>query len=180
MVKFMNEWDDKITDLDVRIIECEQYSRRECLIINGIPASVKDEQLESTVINILNKLQIYIGGRDISAIHRLGVTKDIRYPARVIVKFINRKILDLCHEKSEYLPGLQQELRMNIRFHESLAQLNQESLRLCKWLKTNGKIHDHFLRNGFSKIVVAADEKPIKVPHPLFLRDKFVIPEGVR
>ena len=180
MAKFMNEWETKITDLDVRIIECEQYSRRECLVINGIPASVKDDQLDATVISILSKLQIYISGKDISAIHRLGVTKDIRYPARVIVKFINRKILDMCHERNEWLPDLQQELKMNIRFHESLAQRNQESLRLCKWLKSNGKIHDHFLRNGYSKIVVAENEKPIKVPHPLFLRDKFDIPEGVK
>ena len=157
-------------ELDVRVLECEQYSRRECLVISGVPAAIEGRDLQPTVIDILDKLGIEIAGKDISAIHRLGKSKDSRYPARVIVKFVNRKILDICHERKDRLPNLQKELRMNIRFFDSLAQLNQESLRLCNWLKENGLIHDHFLRNGFCKIVVAENDTPIKVPHPALLR----------
>ena len=182
MENFINEvgqsWDKRCMKLNVRILECEQYSRRECLVISGIPASVKEDNLGPTVIDILKKLEIYISGADISAIHRLGQSKDARYPARVIVKFVNRRIIDLCHQKKEWLPDLHHELKMNIRFYESLAQLNQESLKLCTWLFNAGKIHDYFLRNGFSKIIIAENDKPVKVPHPQFLRDKFDIPEG--
>ena len=81
--------------------------------------------------------------------------------------------------RRDRLPDLRHTLHMNLRFYESLANLNQESLRLCNWLKEKNKIHDHFLRNGFSKVVVAEKDKPIKVPHPQFLRDKFDIPDGV-
>ena len=171
--------DARIMELDVRVLECEQYSRRECLVISGVPAAIEGRDLQPTVIDILDKLGIEIAGKDISAIHRLGKSKDSRYPARVIVKFVNRKILDICHERKDRLPNLQKELRMNIRFFDSLAQLNQESLRLCNWLKENGLIHDHFLRNGFCKIVVAENDTPIKVPHPALLRDKFDIPKDV-
>ena len=169
----------RIMELDVRVLECEQYSRRECLVISGVPAAIKGHDLQPTVIDILDKLGIEIVGKDISAIHRLGISKDSRYPARVIVKFINRKILDICHERKDRLPNLQKELGMNIRFFDSLAQQNQESLRLCNWLKGNGLIHDHFLRNGFCKIIVAENDKPIKVPHPALLRDRFDIPKEV-
>ena len=171
--------DERFMELSCRVLECEQYSRRECLVISGIPAYIKEDKLDSTVIDILKKLEIYIAPTDISAIHRLGQTRDPRYPARVIVKFVNRKIIDLCHQKKDRLPDLYHELKMNIRFYESLAQLNQESLKLCAWLFSVGKIHDYFLRNGFSKIVIAENDKPVKVPHPQFLRDKFNIPEDI-
>ena len=179
LTTWMNELERQIADTDVRVLECEQYSRRECVIISGIPGNIQDNQLESTVLNILRNLQIYVHETDISAIHRLGVSTNPRYPARVIVKFVNRKITDKCFEKRDRLPDLYQSLKMNIRFFESLAQLNQESLKLCTWLKENGLIYDHFMRNGFSKIVIAEKDKPMKVPHPQFLRDKFDIPANV-
>ena len=179
LTEWFNDLETQMLKLDTRVLECEQYSRRECVVISGVPDEIKEDQLEPTVINILQKLKITINSKDISAIHRLGVSRDPRYPSRVIVKFINRKIVDLCFERRDRLPDLRHTLNMNLRFYESLAHLNHESLRLCNWLKTNKKIYDHFLRNGFSKVVVAENEKPIKVPHPQFLRDKFEIPEGV-
>ena len=179
LTTWMNELETQITETDVRVLECEQYSRRECVIISGIPGNIQEDKLEPTVINILQNLKIYVQSTDISAIHRLGVSTNPRYPARVIVKFVNRKITDLCFEKRDRLPDLYKTLKMNIRFFESLAQLNQESLKLCTWLKENGLIYDHFMRNGFSKIVIAEHDKPMKVPHPQFLRDKFDIPANV-
>ena len=176
--KTLHALESRIQDTDTRVLECEQYSRRECVVISGIPANIKEEKkLESTVIEILKNLEIYISGADISAIHRLGETKDSKYPARVIVKFVNRKVTNWCFERKDWLPDLRDTLKMNVRFYESLAQLNQESLRLCYWLKENNLIYDHFMRNGYSKIVIAENGKPIKVSHPQFLRDKFSVPE---
>ena len=178
--QLVKEWDTRIMDLDVRLLECEQYSRRECVIISGIPENIKGVKLDLTVIDILRSLDIHIAGYDISAVHRLGFSNDPRYPSRVIVKFINRKVAHLCFERRERLPDLRKSLGMNVRFYESLAQLNQESLRLCTWLKSNGQIHDHFLRNGYCKIVPTENDRPVKVPHPEFLRVRFEIPEGVK
>ena len=179
LTEWLNELEAQMLKMDSRVLECEQYSRRECVIISGVPEDIKEDQLEPTVINILKKLNITVYDEDISAIHRLGAPRDPRYPSRVIVKFVNRKIANLCFERRDRLPDLRHTLHMNLRFYESLANLNQESLRLCNWLKEKNKIHDHFLRNGFSKVVVAEKDKPIKVPHPQFLRDKFEIPDGV-
>ena len=84
---------EKNFKLDCRVIECEQYSRRENLVISGIPENIKDTELEKTVISTLEKLSIYVNGKDISACHRLGrYNRNSRYPRRVIVRFVNRKI----------------------------------------------------------------------------------------
>ena len=62
---------------------------------------------------------------------------------------------------------------MNIRIFENLCKANEEALRICKWLQENEVIHDHFIRNGFVKIVKTAGGRPLKVRHPEYLRDKF-------
>ena len=62
-----------------------QYSRRECLELVGIPQSVKDDNLEEVVTQIVNKVGINITERDMQAVHRIG--KEVR----TIIKFANRK-----------------------------------------------------------------------------------------
>ena len=83
--KWMTDVDRRFLETETRVLECEQYTRRECIVISGIPANIKEDELESTVLRILRKLDINIYESDISAIHRLGASRDPRYPARVIV-----------------------------------------------------------------------------------------------
>ena len=47
---------NSITTLERSLHAQEQYSRRECLEIVGIPASVDDKNLQATVCNILNEM----------------------------------------------------------------------------------------------------------------------------
>ena len=46
-------------DLDTRVIACESYSRRDCLIISGIADRISDDALETEVLNILYYLGIH-------------------------------------------------------------------------------------------------------------------------
>ena len=166
-------------NFDIRLLECEQYSRRESVIFSGIPDHVHQNQLEPTVIHIIDQMGLSIHPKDISAIHRLGKPNG-RYPARVIVKFVNRKIANFCFDNKDVLPSLRDELRMNLRIYESLANLNQEALRICTWLKDNNQIDRHYLRNGYCKIVPNAGGNPVKVPHPSYLRAKFDVPDSIK
>ena len=50
----------------------DQYSRRNNLEIHGIPAEVKDDQLEEKVIDIFSQLNISLSKSDIEDCHRLG------------------------------------------------------------------------------------------------------------
>ena len=81
-------------DLDTRVIACESYSRRDCLIISGIPDRISADALQTEVLNILFHLGIRnVNRKDISACHRLYKPRGSQYPARVIVKFVNRTIV---------------------------------------------------------------------------------------
>ena len=53
-----------ITLLDRSLYFQEQSSRRECLEVVGIPTSVDDKNLQSTVSNILNEIDVPCGSED--------------------------------------------------------------------------------------------------------------------
>ena len=55
----------------------EQYSRRECLEISGIPDSIPNNNLEETVFKIFNETGAIVNLRDAEACHRLN-QKSIR------------------------------------------------------------------------------------------------------
>ena len=50
----------------------EQYSRRECLEISGIPDSISDNNLEETVLKIFNETGVTVNSGDIEVCHRLN------------------------------------------------------------------------------------------------------------
>ena len=47
---------DRLISAERKCFANEQYSRRECLEISGIPTSVKDNELETKVLTILEKI----------------------------------------------------------------------------------------------------------------------------
>ena len=75
---------ERIVTLEKKAWENEQYSRRECLEITGIPETVQNECLEEKVCKILKTIDIDIDTRQIEACHRIKN---------------NRTILKLSHRK---------------------------------------------------------------------------------
>ena len=87
-----------IGDIHTRVVELErsqflyeQYGRRESVEISGIPADIKEENLEDEVIKIYEEAKVKVFDRgltkeDISACHRIGKKKET-----TIVRFVNRK-----------------------------------------------------------------------------------------
>ena len=169
------ELEKKLLDLDTRLIECEQYSRRENLVISGIPNSVTQDQLQSKVLDILGLIGFKLVPDDIAACHRLYSPPHSQYPAKVVVRFCNRKVVNFCLEHRD---DLQQkaysQLKLNLRFFDSICAKNEESLRICKWLKRQNMIYDFYTRNGFVKVVGAEHSRPWKVTNPDILRKMFV------
>ena len=82
---------NKIYDVEVKSASNDQYSRRNNLEIAGIPENINHEKLESTVCNLLDKLNIRVGWNDIEACHRLKNHPKSIDPAKTIVRFVNRK-----------------------------------------------------------------------------------------
>ena len=60
-----------IKTLERKYHENEQYSRRECLEISGIPSSIEDSALEDTVLKVFRKVNVLIDPSNVEDGHRL-------------------------------------------------------------------------------------------------------------
>ena len=79
-------------DLDVvrrKQLRDNQYGRLENIEIGGIPTTVNDQQLQTTVSEVLKKIDVQTNKHDFHAVHRLGRDKK-----NTIVRFVNRKKAD--------------------------------------------------------------------------------------
>ena len=69
----------KIMSLESKSNSVEQYGWQNNIEINGIPTSISDDNLESTVINVLSKAtNVHATADDIEACHRIGNPKEIQ------------------------------------------------------------------------------------------------------
>ena len=162
-------------NLDVRLVQAEQYSRRESLVFSGVPAVIPHENLQKVMLAVMMCLGFKdITYDDIVACHRLWSHPDSREPAKVIIKFVNRKVVEWSLAHPENLAIVKQTLGLDLAMAESLCPANVEVQNSCKWLKDNGHIHHFYSRNGFWKIVKAEGDYPIRITHPEHLRNKFV------
>ena len=83
--------------------EYEQYSRRECLEISGIPQRPR-ENTNQIVIDIGEAIGVDITEEDISVSHRLAPNK--RYPSRppnIIAKFVRRDMKEQLYRARNQL-----------------------------------------------------------------------------
>ena len=106
-----NEFD--MPDLEERVDECEQYSRRNCLVIHGVAELPQKEDCVQMAINVFEKnLGVTIPMDRIDRAHRLGkiqqrtaasVVKEGRRP--IIVKFISYYDRNLVFTNKKKLKG---------------------------------------------------------------------------
>ena len=62
----------RVKKLEVDLLNSQQYSRRECIEIDGIPKSTKDSDLESPFVDILKEIDITVNPiTDIQACHKV-------------------------------------------------------------------------------------------------------------
>ena len=89
-----NELLKRVTSLERGLHSQEQYSRRECLEVVGIPSSVDDKNLQSTACRILGEFDIVCDSKDIEDFHR--IKRD-----RTIIKFISRRKSTVLNKKKK-------------------------------------------------------------------------------
>ena len=61
-----------VKDLEIQCAKSEQYSRRECLEIVGIPSTIKQSELEGKTLEIFNEIGVEIDPENVEACHRIG------------------------------------------------------------------------------------------------------------
>ena len=97
-----NKLVDQVTRLERKCWENEQYSRRECIEISGIPQSIEQIDLERTVLNVFDKIDAPVDPQNIEACHRLK-SDDNGRSNKVIVKFSKGKDMARLMNKKKSL-----------------------------------------------------------------------------
>ena len=87
----------KLVELERQHYKLEQYTRRECLDLSGIPNSVALNNLENFILHLLQEIGINLDKSRTVAWHRLGKTD------RTTVKFLNRKDAENLHSNKKKL-----------------------------------------------------------------------------
>ena len=165
---------DELYNMQCRITRNEQYSRRESIIISGIPENIHHQYLEENVVYILKEMGMTnIQHYDIAACHRLLKNRNSPYPAKTIVKFINRKDAEFCLRNRDRIIEIRNKINMNLRIYESLCSANEKVLADCHRLKHLGFIEEFYIRNGFVKIVINEGDSPKRIEHIDILKNTF-------
>ena len=172
--------ENKIESIEVSTESTNQYGRRNNLEFSGIPNFVKDEDLEETVKDILEKIEVKAKKRDIEACHRLPPTKNNKNK-KVIVRFVNRKTCEKALKVKKKLSDVDMESlnfrpNTNIYINENLNKYFQYLSFRCRELKSS-KIIDHYKFQNemfFIKFVDGmGNEKSRKINHERQLFDLF-------
>ena len=159
---------EKITSLEFKSNSVEQYGRRNNKEINGIPNSISDNNLESTVINVLSKAtNVHIRVDDIEACHRIGKSKG--NSKKTIARFINSKHCKCALINKKKLKCFNSEIiwlsNVKLYFSENLTEYNNTLAFYCRKLKPAGLINGAYTLNGTVHILRIVGERPTKVFH---------------
>ena len=170
-----DEISESLYNIECDVLKNSQYSRRESLIITGIPNSVTQRDLEATALRIIHSLGFKnISSYEVTACHRLiDRRNDKKYPQKTIIRFTNRKAVEYCLRNRKNYHLIKQMTNLNVRFYENLCDKNDFIYRECKRLKKQKQLTECYIRNGFVKIIVKEGDNPIKINHPDDLYDVF-------
>ena len=158
-------------NVNVKLMEClvvterkcwanEQYSRRECLEISGIPESVSDNALEDKIQGVLRGIDFKVDTENIELCHRL---KGKASKGRVILNLFKRKDAEKIKLNKKKLKninlkkfGLSSGTMLFI--NESLCGYYRLLWSKCKKLFLEKKITSFWVTNGTVKIKSVNDQ----------------------
>ena len=154
----------------------EQYSKRNNLVVSGIPDSAQDSELESTVTSIVSDTDVNVESREVEECHRIG--KSNNGSKKTIIRFVNRKY---C--KKALLNRKQLE-RIDLRKHhlvsgtrifinENLTVKNEHMAFNCKQLKKRSYILGTFTKNGTVYVEQKENSRPVAILNMNVLHDMF-------
>lgn len=131
----------------------EQYSRRECLRINGLTL-LENETTDDAICRVARAVNVTISKSDISRSHFIGKQK-----TQIIAKFTSyRKRSELLQARKslQMTPSLS-----NVYINEDLTKLRFSLFKSLLSLKKQGKIHSAWTHDGnvFFRATESADKK---------------------
>jgi hypothetical protein len=166
------ETSDRFYKVESGLLKSSQYTRRQNLVIDGIPDSVPQDRLEGVCIDIVNRMggNFNVTPKDVEGVHRL-YKSDPKVPAPTIIRFTNRKIKEFCIRFRWRLPKIGYTWKLSMR--ENLEDMNEKVFNVCEDMKKRNVINKFVINNGFIKIFETARSRPVKIHHPDDLKTFF-------
>lgn len=166
----LNQVKDELNDTN-------QYLRRECLEIQGIPVP-KDDKHEDTnaiVIKLGKLMGLDLNEDDISTSHRLPANKKSKTHPKIIAKFVRRDVREKFYRartklKTFTTKDLDYSMENPIYINESLTEKNKELFRDC--LKAKKDLNYSFIWTNYGKIYMrkSASSESIHIKDKLTLQ----------
>jgi len=174
--KQVEEKDAVIETLRSHIDALDQYHRRENLEFAGLPESIKDEDLEKKVIDICHEIGVDIDQSSIVACHRLPRKKSSNIPKPVIVKFLNRKVVDKVKRSKKKLKEIKKDIGVDpkqIYINENLCHAYKNIWFMVRRLYQARRISSYWTFNGIVCFKVAEGSPITKITLVKELNEKF-------
>ena len=166
--EILDQTQDRLYRAEVAINNLDQYSRRENIEILGIPDNITINNLETTVIEILDSIGVQVSSYNIVACHRLK-KKNYQKSASTIVRFVNRKSVHEIKTKKKNLneSPYKEVFGNNISITDNLSPENRFIYDSCYLLKKKNVIKNVWSFNGVVHVKYAdkSDERTIKLYH---------------
>ena len=157
-----NSINERLIALEKQCWANAQYSRRECLEINGIPSSVSNKDLEEVVCKVITKAGVDITADDIEDCHRVG------NKGQTIIKFgkrkVSRQVLSVRKDLNKVkMSDIDLTGQSTLYINQSLCPYYRMLWSKTKTLYKKGKIDSFHVSNGNIKIRLQENVRPITI-----------------
>ena len=141
-----------------------KHSRRECLELSGLPASLENSELEDTALKLFKKLDLEIDSSNIEDCHWLPS----KGQKRVIIKFSKWKDANSIWRAKKNLKGMDLSsigFRSPVHINDGLRKYYKMLWRRCKILCVNTFIHSFWISNGSIRLKLSENERSYIITH---------------
>lgn len=164
--KSLHDTNNNLDQLKYELNNIEQYSRRECLEIRGIPV-LSGENTNEIILKIGEQIGVRIKDDDISISHRLATASrnenHSKRESAIIVKFTRRDIRDQFYKARKNLRnkttrdiGMLRCTEHKIYVAENLTQCNRKLFNKC--LEAKKQLNYKFIWTMYGKIFLRKDD----------------------
>ena len=151
----------------------EQYCRRECLEISGIPSNTEAGKLGKTLLKVFEKVDVDVDHKNVKDCHWLKTRNSSK---KVIIKLSKRGDADKIRQVKKKMESLNLEwigISSSIFINDSLCSYYKKLWSKCKKLWLNKYIYEFWVSYGLIKIKVSGSSLPVKITHDVDLEKKF-------
>ena len=173
-----NRVEQAVYRIECAIDEVQQYSRRDCLEITGIPI-LPEENPKQLIKEIGTLIDVNVEDVHLAAAHRLPDTKNVKH--RLIVKFVHRDKREEMYKKRRNLIGKNISNLLSVQAAMGLAATSNNKIHINESLtgyrkQLFGRINDFKRKNNY-KYLWTANGKIMLKAHDSSETKSFVIHE---